>query len=434
MFKIRALSVLLGLLAVPFCVNMGYAQSLDALGTFTPYSLFGVGEVTQPGTSFNRAMGGIGTGVRDNRYINYLNPAAASAHDTLAFMIDVGLLQNNFLDSDGKAKSAYNVFNMHHILMSFPIYKQSAMQLGIVPYSNVGYKFTQEETRKDILSAVGDLWYYHYGQGSINQAFLAYSATFFKHVSIGVQGMYYFGNIERNAETISLNGNASYGTLYTGYDIVIGSFGGQAGIQVHGNLSPKTSFTVGGTYQMASKMKGDVTRFAKTESSSGIDTVYSVTTNGSQMGIPAEWTAGFSLRGRDKWMIGFDYRYSDWSKSGFATTPGVNFQAVKSSTYKLGVEFIPDRYSVRYFMRRLTYRLGAYYDKSYMSLNGQQVNAMGITFGFAVPIYRWYNAISVSVDLGQRGSLSNNMVRERYAMFILDFNLHDIWFVKHRYE
>lgn len=85
-------------------------------------------------------------------------------------------------------------------------------------------------------------------------------------------------------------------------------------------------------------------------------------------------------------------------------------------------------------MRRWTYRVGAYYDQSYMMLNGQQVNATGITFGFSVPIYRWYNAFSVSIDLGQRGSLENNLVRERYAMFILNVNLHDIWFVKHRYN
>ena len=54
-------------------------QTTDALGTYTPYSLFGIGDIARQGTAFNRGMGGIGIGVRDNRFINYLNPASITA-------------------------------------------------------------------------------------------------------------------------------------------------------------------------------------------------------------------------------------------------------------------------------------------------------------------------------------------------------------------
>ena len=410
------------------------AQTMDALGTFTPYSMFGVGELTRPGTSLNRGMGGIGAGLRDNRYINYLNPASASARDSLSFMLDFGLMQSNFINTDGSRSSAYNAFNMHHIIMSFPIWKSSAMQLGIIPYSNVGYRFIEDESRENILATIGSFRYYHYGQGSINQAFAAYSATFFNHLSVGVQGMYYFGNIEKNAQAVSVTSPESYGTLKTGYDIVLGSFGAQFGVQAFGNFNPNTSFTVGATFQPATTLKGDVTRFAKVEKGSVIDTVYSVVNEETRMSVPMEWTVGFSIRKRDKWMFGVDYSQSDWSKANFSPTPGVNFEPAMSRTLKAGLEFTPDRYSIRYFMRRWTYRLGAYYDKSYMRLNGQQVEAIGVTFGFSLPIYRWYNSVGVSIDAGQRGSIENNLIRERYIMLILNFNLHDIWFLKHRYN
>jgi hypothetical protein len=85
-------------------------------------------------------------------------------------------------------------------------------------------------------------------------------------------------------------------------------------------------------------------------------------------------------------------------------------------------------------MKRVTYRLGAYYDQTYIKINGNQVNAAGITFGMSLPIFRWYNAVTWSVDLGQRGSLDNGMVRERYAQFNLNFNLHDMWFIKKKYN
>ena len=68
MHRIKFTIVLLFLVLKGFTAS---AQQTEALGTFTPYSLFGIGEIEKQGTSFNKGMGGIGVGVRDNRYINY---------------------------------------------------------------------------------------------------------------------------------------------------------------------------------------------------------------------------------------------------------------------------------------------------------------------------------------------------------------------------
>ena len=62
------------------------------------------------------------------------------------------------------------------------------------------------------------------------------------------------------------------------------------------------------------------------------------------------------------------------------------------------------------------------------------MNAAGFTFGMSMPINKWYNAITWSVDFGQRGALEDNMVRERYIQFNFNLNLHDIWFVKRKYN
>lgn len=249
-----------------------------------------------------------------------------------------------------------------------------------------------------------------------------------------MQGTYYFGYLQKNTFIQAITSPELYGTLKTGYDITISSFGARFGAQVFGNLAPGTSFTLGATFQPSGVLKGDVTHFARVEKASVIDTVFSNVSPGSQMHIPMEWEAGFSIRKRDSWAFGVDYTRSDWSRSEFAQTPGITFQPATSQTFKAGFEFTPDRYSIRYFMRRWTYRFGAYYDKSYLMLNGKQVNAMGVTFGFSVPVFRWYNSIAVSVDAGQRGSIEDNLIRERYIMLILNFNLHDIWFLKHRYN
>jgi hypothetical protein len=51
-----------------------------------------------------------------------------------------------------------------------------------------------------------------------------------------------------------------------------------------------------------------------------------------------------------------------------------------------------------------------------------------------LPVFRLYNGISLGVDLGQRASTRNNMIRERYATFNIGFNIHDIWFRKVQYQ
>lgn len=59
---------------------------------------------------------------------------------------------------------------------------------------------------------------------------------------------------------------------------------------------------------------------------------------------------------------------------------------------------------------------------------------MGLTLGATFPIYQWYNGITVGFELGQRGSVQNNLVRERYFNISVSFNIHDIWFRKYYYD
>lgn len=82
------------------------AQLTDAMSSYTPYSLFGLGDISKQGNAYNLSMGGIGIGMRDNRFINYLNPAAISERDTLAFMLDFNVNQKNSYLSSSSSKTA----------------------------------------------------------------------------------------------------------------------------------------------------------------------------------------------------------------------------------------------------------------------------------------------------------------------------------------
>ena len=115
----------------------------QAAGTYTPYSIYGVGDLSQPGSAYNKTMGGVGVALRNNRYINLLNPAAVTARDSLAFMADFSLYNDNKVFNQGGIKSASNTFNINNLVMSFPIWRSSAMMVGIMPYSDTGFGYIQ---------------------------------------------------------------------------------------------------------------------------------------------------------------------------------------------------------------------------------------------------------------------------------------------------
>lgn len=436
MRKSRIKGIFLAILVFMVGVNISKAQTTDALGTYTPYSLYGIGEIVKQGTAINRGMGGIGVGVRDNRYINYLNPASITQRDTLSFMLDFGISQKNFYNSDGKTKSAYNTFNMHNIVFTAPIYKKSALIVGISPYSDIGYKFESTETDKELVSKYGDIKYQKYGTGSINQFFIGASMNFFKHFSLGAEYIYYFGALDRYSNVMFNTSSGSMRSLETGWDYALGASSARIGIQYFGILDKEkdVDLTVGATYRMAAKLKGDFNRFAYAYDENVRDTVVNTLSEDAKIKIPQEFSAGFSIRKKDKWMFGFDYMRQDWTKSSFEGADGVKFKPCVAGYYRAGFEFTPNKYDIRYYMKRVTYRLGAYYEQSYVQLGSHQINAAGITFGMSLPIYRLYNAVNVAVDFGQRGTVKENLVRERYVQFVVNISLHDIWFVKHQYQ
>ena len=150
---------------------------------------------------------------------------------------------------------------------------------------------------------------------------------------------------------------------------------------------------------------------------------------------------GISFKGGDKWSAEFDYIRSDWRGSGMDTQKGFAsvgksvFSSTVSQSFRAGFEITPNRNDIRYYLKRCSYRAGIYYDRAYYKLDGNNINSMGITLGFTLPIPGYfYNGISLGVDLGQRASTRNDLIRERYAMFVIGFNIHDKWFRKNQYQ
>ena len=419
-------------------LNRAAAQDITAGTGYSPYSLFGFGDPVRQGSTYNLSMAGIGIGDRNVRFLNYLNPAAVTAREARSFMFDFGLESRNMiyqgnaatavsLTSTGVLKSADNSFNMHHIVASFPIAGPSAFKVGVVPYSTVHYDFQADETSDELLAEVGDIRYFQQGRGGLYQAFLGAGVTLWNRLSLGADLDYYFGSIDRYSKA-TFTTNTSYRAIVSGWTDNVSCFGGKVGLQYAQPLGGSVVATLGATYAFSSKLRGGEKRYAL-----GVgdvtDTLVLRKYSLDKYRLPSELGVGFTLRGADRWMVGFDYVRQDWTGFQSDLYPGVDVAMGVANNYRMGFEITPNRYDVRHFMRRLTYRAGLYHERSYLQLNGGQVTSSGVTLGFGIPVFRYYNSINFGVELGQRGVLDDNLIRERYFLFTLSFNLHDIWFI-----
>ena len=434
--KIEKVFLIVVFLIIGIC---SYAQS-GTYGAYSPYSIYGIGEISKQGTAYNKSMGGVGIASRNKRYINYLNPAAVTARDSLSFMADFGLSQKNTLFTQNDIRSAKNTFNVYNFVMSFPIYKSSAFMVGITPFSDVGYDFSSVETNSDIIGNAGNVTYDSYGTGSTYQIFASAGATFWKRFSVGAEVLFLFGNIDK---VTNMNfADNSYRSLNSGNDLIVRGVTGKFGLQYAQKLASNVSMVFGATYRMKSKMRGYSTDYKYAVQSSVTDTLrHNVgVLKDEGMNFGDELGLGLSIKSGDKWCAEFDYVRSDWRSSGMDKAPGFSsvgkssFTSSVSQSFRAGFEIVPNRNDIRYYLRKCAYRAGVYYDQSYYRLDGKDVNTIGITLGVTLPVFRWYNGISLGVDLGQRGNRNDGMIRERYAMFVVGFNIHDIWFQKPRYN
>ena len=424
-----------------------FAQADVAYDAFSPYSMYGIGNLETLGGQNTIAMGGIAIGARDNTIINWVNPAAVTAHERQAFMLDFGVTQKNIFytadaatsieDTDsGKLHSANNMFNIHHIVVSFPIIPTIAVKAGLMPFAATGYQFVSREYADQVLLEMVDVQYQSAGKGGIYQLVLGAGWQIIPNLSVGVDGIYYLGNTIHSSAT-DFTTNSHYRKISRSWNYVSRGVGAKAGVQYTVNLNKTMPLTVGATYKLGGRMGGEFNDRVLAYTSSSLDTIASVS-KPIDYKIPGEIGAGFTLRKIDNWMFGFDYTYQDWSGTTFDNAPGVDVVTRKAQSFRLGGEIIPSKYDVRHYLRRTTYRAGLYYNQGYIAVNGVPINSMGLTFGASFPIVKHqdtrYTSIALSVDIGQMGTLASNLVKENYVKINVGLNMFDTWFKKSLYK
>jgi hypothetical protein len=426
--------------------------------TYSPYTRFGLGQLSKKGFGQNLAMGGTGIAIHNGNRFNNLNPAASAALDSTSVYFDFGanafFSQYSFENQSGQGTpSISNTWwnmNLHHVAFATSMGKHLGFSAGIVPYSSIGYNIKQEYNDYEAGSAMDT---YYTGDGGIMDFFLGASMKFFDRVSLGVTMNYLMGRLTRE-RLVEFPMNPDYSTASSreNFDLRQPVFG--LGLQYNEVIRDKYFFTFGAIYDL----KADASAKLKYEVVNSIYPMDPISLNDSvtitpeyylaqdtitrDFTIPRKVGIGLALGIRDKLTITGDYYRQNWT-GAMSEMGGVqgNYQTSDASSVHVGLEFIPDVEALRGYHHYIAYRIGGYHSNTYLSVlkpgttdGYYQLKDYGITFGVGLPVKSLKSSINVAFTLGTRGTTEYNLVKENYGIITFNVTLHDLWFRKRRFE
>ena len=391
----------------------------------SPYSRFGLGDLQSFSTATQSAMGGVGIASYDPLSINVSNPASYSSVFAQRFTMQTGGIHTTKLLQTSTQNQVVNSTNFNYLMFSFPLSKFWGTSVGLLPYSEKSYSFSDASTDPS-----ADLLFE--GNGGLTRIYFGNSINVNKNLSIGANLNYLFGNLNSNRK-VFFNDVSVFNTKIN-EDININGFYFDLGLMYKVKLG-KWNSVLGFTMDNGSEISAEKTSLIETFRSGGEfelieDTISFDQQLGDSLVLPTSMGFGLALS-NEQWKIMADYKSDNWEEY---TLFGTNDDLENSSQLALGFEFVPDKKSINRYYKMIRYRLGMYSSKTYLNLKNQQLDEKAITLGFGLPLKRSGSLVNLSAEVGQMGTTDNGLIQESFARFKIGFIFSDIWFIKRKYD
>jgi hypothetical protein len=422
-----------GRLRLPFifCSLFLSLTLFSQIQIISPYSRFGLGDMSDNNNAWNMTMGQLGIGMRSPYHVNYTNPASYMAFDSLSFVFEGGF-NGEFvnLTSDFQSVSR-NYASLGYLLFGMPVIRWWKTSLGLVPYSDVGYNVANIEKYAD----VGTVARFYSGSGGISQLYWGNAFQPFKNFSIGLNVSYLFGSMIREAKVIfpdSANAMNMRENFYVTMNDLYYNFGAQYRHRIKNDIFLNLGAVFSPTLSMGAKTDVLATTFLLR--SNGVesprDTLVKAAGVKGRITIPMMIGTGFSFEKTDKWNVGLDFKWQNWEKfKAFDMSDSL----VNSWLLGAGGEIIPDIDNYTNFLARMHYRLGFSYSRTYLRLRDQNLDEYAITFGLGIPLRGMKTMLNLGGQYGVRGTTSQHLIRENYFKIVIGFSIYERWFSKRKY-
>lgn len=421
----------------------------------SPYSRYGLGNLISPNFGAVTGMANISTAYNSYGSVNINNPASLGFLYTTAFETGLQSELNWLSASDGTSDFTADG-NLSHIVLGFPLknplnrltaLKRSSFNwgtaFGITPYSKVAYDIETETVLPNIDTVVSRTR----GTGGLYQVMLSNGASY-EGYAVGFSAGYLFGNINEDRTTIFKDVPNSFTNIFvdeTNYGGFVYKFGVQKEFILN-KVEEEEKNTVKAKRnqtKLTLGIAGNNTMSLSTETSSldrrfnnsyGFDTI-SVTNEilGNTI-LPSAYSFGITLSQENRWLVGLDYSIARW---GEYSNPSKSDSLGNSFRIGFGAQYTPDISAFNNYAKRMTYRIGGFYELDPRIIEGEQLISYGATFGVGLPITLPKKGTvgysNFAVEAGRLGI--GSPIGETYMRITAAFTLNDnTWFYKRKFD
>ena len=397
----------------------------------SPYSSYGVGNLSPRSNGVLGAMGGVGYALQNSHYINFKNPAAFAAFDSLSFIGDLSFsvinhqLKTNALELNG------TFAQLDYIAIGLPVMKCWRTSVGIMPYSDIGFGIIDEHY-------VDSITFRYAGSGGLQLLYWGNAFKVVKGFTLGLTISYLFGTLNSSnfAEYYDAN---TFNTVVTNYrhldGIVI-----SGGAQYHITFKDKHHFSLGAVYENPVKVWSRenlavLNYLGEYFPSTSFDTV-KYNTGGSAVKssprFPQTFGIGMAYGFKDRALASVDFTWQNWKQYRMNNTKG-SFK--DNFIIAAGVQYVPNPVSSKYF-KKINFRLGTRISTGYMIVNGKTISEFAVSCGLGFPIRTFTSNSSVNVmfEYSRLGTQNDNLILQNCYRVSFNFILHEKWYQRRKLE
>lgn len=407
------------------------------INTYSPYSYFGIGNLYNMGTTANIAMGGLGVSITNTNLLNHINPASYSFLKRTSF--EFGATSSFTKMSQNDLSQRNFTSNLFNIGLGFPISNKIGVSVSVLPYSSVGYNVTTQLLADENIGLTN---YTYSGSGGLNMLLLGGSWKIIENLSIGTNINYFFGAIERTAtvetDSAAINFRENISAIIRDFNFDFGLLY----VQKIGNYNINFGATISPEREIESK----IDTFQHTYISSGdyesfMDTILSVTGSQDYITIPLTYSTGLSIESDKKWLIGLDYKHTNWEN--YSMSDSLFSYMRNKNEIIFGGSFIPNKGDIHNYFNRIEYRIGVSHASGYLDLAEATdlsqipenlLKDISFSFGMGLPMNKVFSMANIALKYGHRGSSDNNFIKEQYFSIYLSMTLNEKWFNKRKIE
>lgn len=406
-FRIRILATFL----ILFLTSSAVAQVSNSV-----YSMFGVGQIIDHSYGINKSLGGTGIAFQSGKSINYLNPASYFGLPNSSFTMEIGMYGIYNTSRNSNVSQTSKNINVSYFSVGLYFSKWWVFSAGIVPFSSMEYKIN---SKAGIEGETTTFEKSYTGSGGLNRLYFGNSFKIIDEFSVGFNASYIFGPITQSEQAISNNN-------FTGYEIKkersTSTFYLDYGLQ-YSLRDSNWLYTIGLVYAGSKKLNTtDEYEFIYNETTTSLEGFEDPV-----LKIPQKLGVGISVKKKENFRAGFDYKWENWANTSFRNP---NLVTKNVNSFSFGLEYSPGGHREENWFETFYYRIGAFYHNSYLQIDNTCINSKGIDIGVGIPYDA--NIINLSLEYGEEGTLDKGLIKTNYWMIYLSISLFDFWIINPR--